>query len=252
VRAQSEIIGFVLIFALIVSTTGVVYVAGFSSLENARTAEELNNVERAFDVLDDNMLDVSRRAAPSRATELSLGNGGIELAEPTNITVRATNTSDPLDNRTVTIQTRPIVYRLEDTSIAYTSGATIRRDRDAATMLSEPRWTVTGDRTVIPLTGVSQGGDTGSLSGDTTILVRTQRDSRSVPIRLDPDASSRVNVTVTIESNRADAWVQLLEERGFTPVDAAGGDPTDGVIAYEIETDAVYVQQTTVSVTLTR
>ena len=46
--------------------------------------------------------------------------------------------------------------------------------------------------------------------------------------------------------------MQLLEERGFTPVDAAGGDPTDGVIAYEIETDAVYVQQTTVSVTLTR
>jgi hypothetical protein len=252
VRAQSEIIGFVLIFALIVSTTGVVYVAGFSSLENARTAEELNNVERAFDVLDDNVRDVSRRSAPSRATELSLGNGGIALAESTNVTVRATNTSDPLDNRTVTVETRPIVYRLDDTSIAYTSGATIRRDRNDATMISEPRWTVTDDRTVVPLLGLSQSGRTGSLSGDTTILVRTQRDSRSVPVRFAPRSGSRVNVTVTITSPRAGAWKQFLERRGFTAVDAAGADPTDNVIAYEIETDALYVQQTTVSVTLTR
>ena len=251
-RAQSEIIGFVLIFALIVSTTGVVYVAGFSSLENVRTAEELNNVERAFDVLDDNMLDVSRRAAPSRATELSLGNGGIELGDTTNITVRATNTSDPLDNRTVTIETRPIVYRLDDTGIAYTSGATIRRDRSDAVMLSEPRWTVSDERTVVPLLGVSQGGDTGSLSGDTTILVRTQRDSRSIPVRFSPASGSRVNVTVTITSPRADAWKRFLERRGFTAVDPAGADPTDGVIAYEFETDALYVQQTTMSVTLTR
>lgn len=250
-RAQSEIVGFVLIFALIVSTTGVVYVAGFSSLENARTAEELNNVERAFDVLDDNMRDVSRRAAPSRATELSLGNGGIELAASTNITVRATNTSDPLDNRTVTIETRPILYRLDDTSIAYTSGATIRRDRGDATMISEPRWTVSDERTVIPLQGVSQSGTTGSLSGDTTILVRTQRDSRSVPVRFVP-TGARTKVTVTITSPRADAWKRFLERKGFTAVDAAGADPTDGVIAYEIETDELYVQQTTVSVTLTR
>lgn len=249
-RAQSETIGFVLIFALIVSTTGVVYVAGFSSLEDARTAEELSNVERAFDVLDDNMYDISHRGAPSRATELSLGNGGVAFGATTNITVRATNTSDPLDNRTVSIETRPIVYQLDDTSIAYSSGTTIRRDRSDAIVLSDPGWTVSDRRAIIPLLGVSQDSSTGRLGGDTTILLRAQRDSRSVPVRMTPTSGARVNVTVTVESERADAWKRLLERRGFTAVSPAGADPADGVVVYEFETDALYVQQTTVGVTL--
>lgn len=249
-RAQSETIGFVLIFALIVSTTGVVYVAGFASLEDARTAEELNNVERAFDVLDDNMYDISRRGAPSRATELSLGNGGIGFGETTTITVRATNTSDPLDNRTVTMETRPIVYELDDTSIAYASGTTIRSDRGDAVVLSEPGWTASDRRTILPLLGVSQNGDTASLGGDTTILLRAQQNSRSVPVRMAPTSGARVNVTVTVESDRADAWKDLLERLGFTAVSPAGADPTDGVVVYEFETDRLYVQQTTVGVSL--
>jgi hypothetical protein len=250
VRAQSEILGFVLIFTLIVTTTGVVYVTGFSSLEDARTAEELTNVERAFDVLDDNMADITRRGAPSRSTELSLGNGGIAFGEETNVTITATNTSDPLDNRTVTVLTRPIVYRLDETTIRYTSGATIRSDRDAAVMRADPAWLVDDRRTVVPLLGVSRSGQTEALSGDTTILVRAQRDSRSVPIRFAPEGGARANVTVRIESARAAAWKGFLERSGFDPVSPAGADPTDGVIAYTVETDALYVQQTTVSVTL--
>ena len=54
-RAVSDVLGYVLIFSLITSSVGVVYVAGYGSLDSLRNAERFNNAERAFDVLDSNL-----------------------------------------------------------------------------------------------------------------------------------------------------------------------------------------------------
>ncbi|WP_248897568.1 DUF7289 family protein [Haloplanus halobius] len=208
-RAQSETVGFVLVFALIAVSTGVVYVAGTSSLDDARTAEELNNMERAFDVLAENIGEVSRDRAPSRTTELRLGNGDIELGAPVNITVTTNVSAIP-----VTIHTRPIVYRLDDTEIVYTSGAVLRSDRGATAIRSEPDWVVSERQTILPLTDVDATGRA-AMGGDTTVLVRARQknppNSRSFATN-----ESAVNVTVTIDSPRSGAWRRLLESRGFS------------------------------------
>ncbi|MFC7136780.1 hypothetical protein ACFQRB_10335 [Halobaculum litoreum] len=71
-RAQSDAIGFVLVFSLIVLTVGTVYAAGYPALQDLRSDEQLENMERAFEVLDDNVDDMAREGAPSRATEIKL------------------------------------------------------------------------------------------------------------------------------------------------------------------------------------
>jgi len=248
-RGQSETVGFVLVFALIVSSTGVVYVTGFESLDSARTAEETNNMERAFDVLDENLRDLSRRGAPSRATEIRLGNGDLSVGDSTTITINATYVANGTRAGNVSVGVRPIVYRLDRTEVVYTSGAIIRREGNAPVVRSRPRWVVTDDVIAIPLvvTVPDQSGRT-TAAGDATILVRSERTGRSLPTQVDP-AGSAVNVTVIVESTRAAAWGRILDEYGFTPID---GDPSDGTVTYSTETDELQVSQTNVRVGFTR
>jgi hypothetical protein len=248
-RGQSETVGFILVFALITVSAGTVYVSGFSSLDDARTAEEIDNMERAFDVLDENLHDISRRGAPSRSTELRLGNGDIAFGETTTVTVDATYESNGTAAANASIGTRPIVYRLDGTAIAYASGAVLRSDRGAATMRSRPKWVVSDRRTVVPLlVTTSTPGQRTGMGGDVTVLVRSVRLSRGLPVELDPQGTS-INATVTVESSRAGAWGRFLEERGFTPID---DDADDGRVSYWIVTDELYVQRTAVRIAFRR
>lgn len=208
-RAQSETIGFVLVFALIAASTGIVSVAGFSTLDDARTAEDLNNMERAFDVLADNVEDVTHGEAPSRATELRLGGGDLVLGETVRITVATNVTATPIP-----IRTHPIVYRLDGTDIVYTSGAILRTDRGSTVMRAEPNLVVSDQFVILPLTDVDAGSGSTAMGGDSTVLVRTRRKSSPTAESIATNDTD-VTANVTVESPRAMAWKRLFQSRGF-------------------------------------
>lgn len=243
-RAQSEVLGFILVFAVIVASTGIVYTVGFSSLEDARTAEQLNNMERAYDILDDNVRDISRRGAPSRATEIDLGGGGFRFGEEVNITVTATNTTNASDNRSISATTRPLVYTLDGRSVVYTSGATIRENRDGSVMTSSPEWVFGGQRVLLGVLTAQADDDREAVGGQTSVLVRTRTRNRGAET-LTTGSSSKANVTVEVESPRAAAWAQYFEQQGLT---AVGDGPADGDVSYKFETETAYLQFTTTTV----
>lgn len=247
-RAQSDAIGFVLVFSLIVLTVGTVYAAGYPALEEFRTGEQLENMERAFEVLDDNLDDLTREGAPSRATEIKLNGGTLAVNGSTTITVNAT-TTDPVrgENFTVSDESTPITYSEGDTTVVSAHGAVFRQDGDAAVMRSEPGWVVDDDHALIPLVVTDRTGDRVAFGGSSTVLVRGQVTGRGVAGELVAAAGDDVTVTVTVESPRADAWKRYFESEGFTAVDDT---PADGEVTYRFEVDSLVVQQTTVSVEL--
>lgn len=239
-RAQSETIGFVLVFALIAASTGIVYVAGFQTLDDARTAEELRNMERAFDVLDDSIDDVARRGAPSRSTEVRLGNGDLAFGDKTRINV-TTNVS----SESVEISTQPIVYRLGGTEIVYVSDAVMRTDRGDSVVRSDPAVVATDRRVVLPLIDVDAAGTRTGVGGDTTALVRAQSKSPPRTLSVDPDAG-RVTVTVTVESSRTTVWRRLFQRHGFSC------GPAGATVSCSTDTDELHVVWTTASVDFLR
>ncbi len=243
-RGQSEVIGFVFVFSLIVASTGIVYVAGFSTLEDSRTAEQLNNVERAFEVLDDNMQDLSRREAPTRATEIDLAGGGMRLGDPVTVTVNATNASNSSDYLNVSATTRPIVYEKDDRQVVYAYGATLRQNGEASAMVADPDWVVSDQRSLLPLIVMRPADDRTAVGGQTTVLVRTQADSRGFASST-VESSASTNLTVTIESPRAEAWGRFAERSGFTVV---GDDGSDGDVTFNATSDTVVIQLTTTAV----
>ena len=247
-RGVSETIGFVLVFALVTGTIGIVYATGITGLQDAQEEEKLQNVQRAFEVLADNLGDLHERGAPSRATEVKLSGGTVETGTPVSVEIYAEHESDPMRNETYTATFEPIVYREGgETIMAYSSGAVFRQGSAGSAMLVEPDWVIDGNRSTVPL--VSTTGRTGGMGGDSAVLIVADSQSRTLqdPFVVGPGAQARVNVTV--RSPRVGAWKRFFEDRGLDPVDPSVDHEN---VTYQFRTERIYVTKTDVEVSFDR
>lgn len=220
-RGVSEVLGFVLAFALITSTVGLVYATGFTGLYNAQEHEQLQNMERAFDVMDDNFDDLNGRGPPSRATELKLPGGSIRMGDTVKFHVK-TNSTQPVPCNTTggtVMWSRPVVYQLNDEEIVYSGGAVIRSSDERSTMIDGPDWIATDDQMLLSLLTTTEGDGSG-IAGETTILVVGQRTSRSLRCQF-PNPSSPLRVNVTVESPRTNAWAEYFDGHGYDVTDTS-------------------------------
>lgn len=243
-RAVSETLGFVFAFALIVTTTGIVFTLGQGGLQTAQDQERLNNAERAMDVLAQNMNDLNRRSVPSRATEIRLSEASIAYGDPVrfNVTGEAQTPGAPDFNSQVTVT--PIVYRggpNGDTLLVYSNGAVIRDQPDGEVTIVRPNFELTEDVVLLPLVATVVSGDRTQVGGSTTVLVRGRVPSTPT----NPSTSNLVaarsadyNVTVNVTSPRATAWSETLSRQDATCTSVpAGGNFT----SCSVETDRVSV-----------
>ena len=210
----TEVLGFVLIFSLVASTTGLVYVYGFSGLQDARDATAVNNAERAMDVLADNVRDIHHRGVPNRATEIKLYGAGLALEEPTTWRVNVTANGG---TTTYSSDVEPLVYSAGDTELVYANGALIRADPGGAVMHREPPFVFrqTGGENVAVVPFIeTRSPRTQSVSGETTVLVRTELAIAETVVesaRSRTASSLSVNLTVETTPNRAVVWERYLE-----------------------------------------
>lgn len=209
-RGVSEVIGFVLVFSLVLGTISMVYVGGFSALSDTRDGERVNNAERAMDVLADNFQQLGRGEAPRRATEIKLADAQLTLDERYVLEVNVSGNSSLSSSR-------PLTYHSgTGTRISYEHGAIIRVDDDGgAVMLREPDFLITDERTVIR--HIELRGGQLSQGGTQTVLVRADLSSRELQFPLDGEDSDvtgeTVNVTLQTSPERTGAWLRYMEDR---------------------------------------
>lgn len=220
-RAVSEVISYVLVFGLIVSSVAIISVSGLSTLQDVRDDEQLANAERAFDIMSDNIEDIHRRGAPSRATEISLGEA--ELATGSNVTMRVyvddgSGLQEEADRRI-----RPIIYNgEEERELVYEAGAVFRTNRDSGILVQEPPSLIAEDRVHIPIIGLNRP-QAQSLGGS-TVLVRTELQSRTVAYEDTADNVQEIRIEI-VDSAHEDLWIEYLESEGFSDCqDNAAGD----------------------------
>ncbi|WP_224269566.1 DUF7289 family protein [Haloprofundus salinisoli] len=209
-RAVSETVSFILVFALITSTVGVVYVSGFSGLQDARDAERFTNAERAFDVMADNLADIHHEDAPSRATELKLAESQLLLGQSHSIGVDIEG-RDAVDDPGKSYQ--PILFRTgSGPELVYENGALIRTDASGGSvMLREPDFVSRGtgdDRIlVVPMILTNPGDGRSNVGGSTTVLVRAEH----AGTERFPDATTSVTLTLDTTTERAPVWERYFE-----------------------------------------
>ncbi|MFC4549508.1 MULTISPECIES: DUF7289 family protein [Halorussus] len=250
-RGVSETVGFVLVFALITLTVATVYVVGIDGLTDARDAEQLNNAERAFDVLADNMADLHRQDAPSRATEIKLAEAQLGFGEPTTMTVSVDVAGTPAD----TVEIAPLVYSgRSESTLVYEAGAVIRTDPGGAVMKRAPDMVFRADGGVVILPVVqTRATGSGGVGGSKTVLVRG---TRAVSEVLSARTSGGYRVTVTVDTApaRAPVWRRYFEARLDDPrwngnCDVVGTDADTVECSFDAE--RLYVTATRVDVAIT-
>ncbi|GAB3416346.1 hypothetical protein GCM10027435_13540 [Haloparvum alkalitolerans] len=248
-RGVSDVVGYVLVFALITASIGTVFAAGLGGLDDRRQAEQVNNVERAFDVLHDNLRDIHRNDAPSRATELRLAGGTLSFADAVSVRVGEYNETesgwvDPANTTNATI--RPVRYQSGATSYVVEGGALFRVDRGGETVVRPPTMVRGANRTALVFLS-TRAASQGAIGGQTTARIVAERAYRShvrTVNATEPDTHVRIEIT----SPRAAAWERYFERTdGFT-VEAAA----DGSVAVSVETETVYVQRTPINVRFDR
>jgi hypothetical protein len=216
-RGVSEVLGYVLVFSLVLTAIVLVSVPGVSGLENVRRAEQADNADTAFDVLHDNMAELHSEGAPSRATEMELADSQLFVGE--SVTVRIHLYDGTWDNDT-TYRVRPLIQRLDgERRLVYEAGAVFRTTRQSGVLFREPP-VLSRDGSVhitVPATRATAGN---SLGGGTA-LVRGEVTDRDVPVSDTDDTYTTVVYNVT--SPRADLWHDHLETEGFDCSDPADG-----------------------------
>ncbi|WP_336021741.1 DUF7289 family protein [Halobellus salinisoli] len=217
-RAVSETVSFVLVFALVVGSVGTVYAVGVSELEGTRDAERVENAERAFDVLADNLRDVLE-GAPSRGTEVKLADATVRSAENASMNV----TVDPDGGESVwwEFSLRPLVYEsAAGGEVRLSNGAVLRdSERGGAAVVRDPPLIAdgvadgTGDGDArVRLTLVKQEHvGSAAIGGSQTVRIRT---AAGRP-RLFYDADGGHDIRVNVTTPYTDAWERQYESSGF-------------------------------------
>lgn len=243
-RGISEVIGFVIVFSLILATIAIVYAGGFAGLTDARDVEQANNAERALDVFASSMEKMARGQAPNRAIEIKLSDSQLTLGELHGASVN--NSSDVLVAEMP--QHRPIIYQMNrDSKIVYEHGAVIRVDDGAASMQREPDFLFDEKRTVIrhiETANLPQGSL--HVAGDTTVLIRSTVIASD--LQYSGDESGSITFALNTSSTRAVAWERYLESEGGSCDDSPIGNGDEVRVECQFETDRLYVAKSRIEI----
>lgn len=263
-RGVSEVISYVLVFSLITVSLATVSVVGIDTLQNTREAEQVENTERAFDVLAENIQDIHARDAPGRSTEIKLYQAQLGLGDPMTMTVEVLNVGVDTSYST---DISPIVYTSQNgrTKLFYSAGMLLRTDGNNAVRHGTPPMLFREDtepaepvRTVvIPFiqtrssTSQSIGGTTtGHIRADYVLAETMARMTSPTSASSNPDGtgSNEYQVSYTIQTTtvRAPIWEAYLEEQIAWKGDACSA--SGGTVQCEFPVERLYVTATRINV----
>jgi len=224
-RGASEVVSFVLVFAVVFAGVGVVQTAGLDTLGNVRDQHRTDSAERAFLTLSGSIDDV-RRGAPGRSGTLRLGSGRLVVEAGPAVTV-----DDGGGNRT--FGTGTLSYRVDSTSVSYASGGVFRADRDGSVVLREPATACRrgpANATIVSVVAFHSRRGGIDTDGPASVVLRTV-DTATWEV-------DQVELNVSTTRN-GPAWGRYLVRNGWTETApstyACGGNRT-------------YVRRTTVDV----
>lgn len=235
-RGVSEALSFVLVFALVIGSIAVVYTVGLGGLEDARDHERLNNADRAFEVLGENLDDIVREGAPSRSTQIRMSDATLSIEDSAYLQVSGAG-NDPDDDYTLpAYQLRTISFQSGDRSVQYVGGAVIRTDGHGnGVMTREPPFVFGSDRAAIQVIRLSSD-DSIAVSGDRVVQIRTERTLRSNGV---VEESSFDSVEVNVSTSNPEPWRDYFEDEGLSCEDPDPGAGVDGLTLVTCEFEDV-------------
>ena len=219
--AVSEVIGFILVFSIVMLAISAIYAVGYPTIQSSKENAQFQNMEQSFMVLQSNINTVAFGQAPVRTLKTSLGGGSLTVY-PSEGQIKVENGTGHV---LYDVPIGAIEYEKNGRSIAYEGGGVWEKyPTGSAIKLSEPRIFVHGDngnRTVsVSIINISSENGISSVGGKGAASVVTRFNRVHT---LEPDYSpGTVNITVT-SYYYADAWGRYFNETLEVPVSSGLG-----------------------------
>lgn len=204
--AVSETVGYILLFAIVTLSMGVIYVIGYPALQSNMDANAFESAEQNFIVLQSNMERVAYDQTPVKVLRMKLQSSELTISNRSSITIS-------YDGNTESYTTGEIEYSKDNKAISYDMGSVFKRYPPASVvMVSEPKiFTGTVNNVNVTTIGiVSVNGDSDSISGN-GIVTLTMKNNASYM----DTTSGLTNLTIRINSTHTQKWEEFLEENGF-------------------------------------
>lgn len=212
-RGVTEVLGFVLIFSMILLMTGIIYTGGAAELREVRDNQQIEGAERALRAVDSDVTDIVRDGAPSRSSTVRFDAGRFEFAEPTRLNITVRNAADDVLGQPYNDSYTSLVYRFDgDVRLAYGMGMVTRTGGSGGwAAVTDPPVVFVGDgadrSVLLPVINTMGSGESGS--GTVTVRTNLSRNATvsspaaSMGTQYEGDLSVTVNVT---DTPRAAAW----------------------------------------------
>ena len=212
-RAVSDVVAFVLVFAVIIGSVGLISVTAFSSMESLQEGEQMKNAERGVGALADNFNDVLRYdAIEERSGELSLREGTVRTgSDSPTVNVTVWDEDGVTSNETTLGQ---FTYERGGTTIAYEGGGVFRGQDGGDVLLERPQIKCEdGGAAVVSLVAID--ADQRSLQShdgqEFTVVEDREHPNRTAETFTD-DVE---NVTVTVEgTDFENGWESVFSDWG--------------------------------------
>ncbi|AGN02661.1 hypothetical protein L593_13610 [Salinarchaeum sp. Harcht-Bsk1] len=230
-RAVSEVIAFVLIFSIVITSVGLLYTAGFGSITQIQESETDRSAERAFGAMAVALDDIQAGRGSQRAIDLELSGRTLSVNDSASLTAR-------IDGGSPTTVDGALVYgRGTGTEIVYQSGAVIRSDGPDSQLVSRPpRFSCRDEHAVVSLVSIDGPSRSVSTDGSLSLVASGPREDESTiaEARHDsPVGSPPYNVTIDFGgSGYETAWRSYFEDEDGWSVSGTTAECTDVDTAY--------------------
>jgi flagellin-like protein len=220
-KGVSEVIGYLLTFAIVVTIVSVIYASGMPVVEQTKESSAITSMETVFLTLQGNMKKVAIGQSPVRTMKLGLVKGTMSAQENAgNITI------DKDGSPPVTISFGNIEYTLGTQKLVYENGAVIEHSLAGNIIVSEPLiffMNYSSDNADVFISVINASG-TLSTSG---VLSEMQMGPYNVTrdTRVYYSAAPASSVNITINSPYAHAWSLFLNN---AYKETFGGVPISG------------------------
>lgn len=220
-RAVSEVVAFVLVFAIVISSIGLLYAVGFDGIANLQEAERDDSANQAFEALAIGFDDVQRDTRSKLEVSLDLSGGSLSVDDSSELDV--TVNGDAPSNTTT--NGSALVYTASGTDIVYENGAVIRSDESGGEIVTRaPRFRCRpdADRAVVSLFTIEDDFGGISSSGELTFDVEATDDADDSRLLFQRTDADEVRIDFS-DSNYEDAWESYFEEAEGWELDAGDG-----------------------------
>lgn len=201
-RAVSELVGFVLIFGIIMTGATLAVMVGQDQISDIDDHQQTRNAERSLELFGRSLNGLDQARSDSAISTININDGSLTMSSNGDVTVTVENQSMATPwTWSQNHNTGGLEYSYDDTVVRYENGMVLRSDRGSAVSRIDPPMRCSDDQAIVSVVTLNTTGDRQVGDGRVSV-VGYKNETRLLYPRNRSGAGSALNATyVTVEVN---------------------------------------------------